>query len=156
VTEALFAHGLVKPLTAEVYLDAVRVALGPQVEAGQEDPWRKLAGSWRKLFPEVVATGDQATIDQALGLANGPEFHVALQRAAERWVQEQSERTQGTVKQLMATGLPFCVTAKQSCGNAGTGTPTEIITARGSRAPRLARAQNSSAEACRSDQVGTN
>ena len=93
VTEALFAHGLVKPLTAEVYLDAVRVALGPQVEAGQEDPWRKLAGSWRKLFPEVVATGDQATIDQALGLANGPEFHVALQRAAERWVQEQSERT---------------------------------------------------------------
>lgn len=93
VAEALFAHGLVKPLAAEVYLEATRVALGPAVAAGQEDLWRKLAGSWRQMFPEVVATGDQATIDQALGLANGPEFHVALQRAAEVWVQEQSERT---------------------------------------------------------------
>ena len=91
--EHLFAHGLAKPLTAEAYLQSLQVALPFSSEVVDSEKWRQLAAQWRTFFPEVVATTDQATIDQALGLTNGQEFNALLMEAATRWVAETSELT---------------------------------------------------------------
>ncbi len=91
--DQLFAAALARPLTAEAYLQSLQVALPFPKEATESENWRRLASQWRKFFPEVVATTDQATIDQALGLTNGPEFNALLAEAAAVWVAETTDLT---------------------------------------------------------------
>lgn len=87
----IFARALVKPLTAEAYFQSLEVALSLPKDIANSDSWRQLMTNWRKLFPDVIATSDQATIDQALGLTNGPEFNDVLMIAAEKWKAENSD-----------------------------------------------------------------
>ncbi len=83
-----YAAGLLKPLTAEAYLDSLKVALASTDSEAAIEGWQKLSAQWRKFFPDVIPVSDQATIDQALGLTNGPEFNAVLQQAAEAWVRD--------------------------------------------------------------------
>jgi len=85
--EDIYAAALVKPLSAEMYLDSLRVALSSPPGEATAPAWQKLASHWRKFFPDVISTGDQATIDQALGLTNGSEFNAVIIQAAEEWIQ---------------------------------------------------------------------
>jgi hypothetical protein len=81
-----YAVAMVKPLTAEAYGASVQIALA-DADAAEADPsWEKLAVHWRTFFPEVIATSDQATIDQALGLTNGSQFNDVLRQSAANWV----------------------------------------------------------------------
>jgi hypothetical protein len=82
----LFAAALLKPLTAEAYLGSLQVALPCPTDLNDSDEWRRMSSQWRQLFPEIVATTDQTTIDQALGLTNSREFNNLLNAAAERWL----------------------------------------------------------------------
>jgi hypothetical protein len=84
----LFGSAIARPLTAEAYLKSLQVALPFPQEVVDSENWQRLAAQWRRFFPEIVPTTDQATIDQALGLANSPEFNAVLQAAAEQWVAE--------------------------------------------------------------------
>lgn len=83
-----FANALAKPLTAEAYLRSLQVGLPFPPQIAESERWGRLSSQWRKFFPEIIATNDQASMDQALGLTNGQEFHSLLQEAAEAWVSE--------------------------------------------------------------------
>ncbi|MBL8889317.1 MAG: DUF1553 domain-containing protein [Planctomycetaceae bacterium] len=93
VPDHLFAKALLKPLTAEAYSRSLEVALSLPDDVIKSDSWRQVTAQWRKMFPEVIATTDQATIDQALALTNSPEFNDVLLVAAESWVAESHELT---------------------------------------------------------------
>lgn len=83
-----FANALAKPLTAEAYLRSLQVGLPFPPQIAESEKWGRLSSQWYKFFPEIIATNDQASMDQALGLTNGQEFHSLLQEAAEAWVSE--------------------------------------------------------------------
>lgn len=92
VDPALFAHGLLKPLTAEAMRLSLEVAL--QVEIPENSP---AARQWRKLFPEIVPENQISTLKQSLSLSNQPQWNQIVQQAGHQW---EGEITPAQIEQL--------------------------------------------------------